>query len=235
MSPTPCQAYSIFCRFAGADWFTLGNCSQCGVAMKYQLEHPLLQQTCLSACQATVCKRTRLKMGVLLLLGFHCMLRTGEMLHLRASDLMVSEITGLVHLRKSKSGLRHNTKESVTIESPLVRAACLELLDRHRASQRSHLPIWSFSGSAFRNKFRQLCSLFHVLHLNFRPYSLRRGGATAYFMSCGLMEKTLIRGRWASSSVARIYLCDSLAQLPILKGTKETQSLVEKYLPFLSS
>lgn len=175
------------------------------------------------------------EMGVLLLLGFHCMLRTGEILHLRPCDLMVSDITGLVHLKKSKSGLRHNTKESVTIESALVRAACLELLDRHRASQRSHLPIWKFSGSAFRSKFRQLCSLFHVLHLNFRPYSLRRGGATAYFMSCGLMEKTLIRGRWASSSVARIYLCDSLAQLPILKGAKETQNLVEKYLPFLSS
>ncbi len=143
--------------------------------------------------------------GALLLIGFHCMLRTGEILQLHVSDLLVSPTTGVVHLRSSKGGLRHNTKESVTIESPMVRAVCLELVDRHRALGTCHLPIWNHSGSLFRKRFSELCSKFHVVHLGFRPYSLRRGGATAFFMSTGLMERTLIRGRWSSSSVARIY------------------------------
>ena len=192
--------------------------------------------TDLVVSMASYCMQTGLfDFGALLLVGFHCMLRTGEILQLRASDFLVSEETGVVHLHSSKSGLRHNTKESVTIESPMVRAVCLELVERRRASYTSHLPIWLYSGSLFRKQFAKVCEKFHVMHLNFRPYSLRRGGATAYFMGCGLMEKTLIRGRWASSSVARIYLCDSLAQLPVLKGTKETALMVKHYLPFLSS
>ena len=104
------------------------------------------------------------------------MLRTGEILQLRASDFLVSEETGIVHLHSSKSGLRHNTKESVTIESPMVRAVCLELVERRRASYTSHLPIWLYSGSLFRKQFAKVCEKFHVMHLNFRPYSLRRGG-----------------------------------------------------------
>ena len=192
--------------------------------------------TDLSISMASCClQEGAFEMGTLLLLGFHCMLRTGELLQLRISDLLVSDVTGIVHLRSSKSGLRHNTKESVTIDSPMVRAVCLELVERRRVSPYRNLPIWRFSGTHFRKEFSRLCERFHVLHLNFRPYSLRRGGATAFFMGCGLMEKTLIKGRWASSSVARIYLCDSLAQLPVLKGTKETQELITKFLPFLSS
>ena len=174
-------------------------------------------------------------LATLLLLGFHCCLRTGELLTLAADDLLVNESAGIVHLRASKGGLRHNVKESVTIECPMVRQVTMQMVDIQRETGMSAVPLWPHSGQAFRNAFQKLCGEFDVLALNFRGYSLRRGGATAFFQATGSMERTLVRGRWASSSVARIYICDALSQIPKLKGTKKTKKMLERYLPVLST
>ena len=48
--------------------------------------------------------------------------------------------------------------------------------------------------------------------MGFKPYSVRRGGATAYFRATRNMEAALDRGRWSSARVARIYLNDGLAR-----------------------
>ena len=48
--------------------------------------------------------------------------------------------------------------------------------------------------------------------IGFRMYSLRRGGATAFFRKTRSMEAALDRGRWGSSRVARVYLNDGLAR-----------------------
>ena len=47
---------------------------------------------------------------------------------------------------------------------------------------------------------------------NFKPYSIRRGGATAFYRRTKRMDETLERGRWASYRVARIYVNDGLAK-----------------------
>lgn len=50
-----------------------------------------------------------------------------------------------------------------------------------------------------------------------KPYSMRRGGAT-YLLQAGVpVETILVRGRWRSIAVARLYLEDGLAQLPSLR------------------
>ena len=172
-------------------------------------------------------------LATLLLLGFHCCLRTGEILNIAADDLLVNSETGILHLKKTKGGIRHNTKESVTIECPMVREVVLQTIAIQKQRRLLSVPLWTSSGQAFRSAFYRLCKQFDVVHLNFRGYSLRRGGATAYFQACGSMERTLLRGRWASSAVARIYLCDALSQLPKLKGTTKTKSMMKQFLPIL--
>ena len=52
---------------------------------------------------------------------------------------------------------------------------------------------------------------------DFRPYSLRRGGATMYFGRRGSLDRLLVQGRWASSKTARIYINEGLAVLAELK------------------
>ena len=58
---------------------------------------------------------------------------------------------------------------------------------------------------------------------------LTRGGATYEMQSHGLMEKTLIRGRWKNSSIARLYICDGLAMLSRLCMTWNAKFLVAKF------
>ena len=52
-----------------------------------------------------------------------------------------------------------------------------------------------------------------VEHLGFRPYSLRRGGATQAFRETGNMPAVLEKGRWAHTRTASTYLNDGLARL----------------------
>ena len=80
----------------------------------------------------------------------------------------------------------------------------------------SKIPLWQKSGSASRALFGKVLEKLEIGHLCFRPYSLRRGGATWEMQSHGLMERTLMSGRWKNSNVARIYTQDGLALLPKL-------------------
>ena len=95
--------------------------------------------------------------------------------------------------------------------------------------QRHYLPCWHQSGSAFRTLFRKMLVQLDLSELQFQPYSLRRGGATFEMQSHRLMEKTLLRGRWWNSGVARIYLCDGLSVLPSLKMSLEAKHLVARF------
>ena len=64
----------------------------------------------------------------------------------------------------------------------------------------------------FYRLFKQGLCWLGLEDYGFLPYSLRRGGATAYFRATRNMEATLDRGRWSSARVARIYVNDGLAR-----------------------
>ena len=177
-------------------------------------------------------QRKNLEFAVLMLVGFHALLRTGEMLSISPSDFLLNNETGILRLPKSKSGTRRNTHEMVTIEDAVVRQVVQTLIDVRAAKLTAHLPIWQSSGTSFRQTFHRYLRFFRVEHLCFRPYSLRRGGATAFFQATGSMEATLLRGRCGSSGVARIYLCDALSQLPRLQIDPATRKVIQRYLSY---
>lgn len=77
--------------------------------------------------------------------------------------------------------------------------------------------LWPHSAQAFRDKFESYMRFFNIEHLKMKPYSLRRGGAT-FLLQEGLpLDCILLRGRWKSLGVARLYLEDGLAQIPQLR------------------
>lgn len=195
---------------------------------------PPLPEDLLWAMMSAAVQNGQFDLASLLGLGFHCFLRTGELLAIRPIDLLLRNGKGVVHLPASKGGTRHNIKESVTIFDATLVVLLQDLLRRKKEKNLMRVPIWTRNGNAFRDEFSKLADFFGVSHLRFRGYSLRRGGATAFFNATGLMEKTLIRGRWASVSVAKLYLCDSLAQLPSLVASAHTQQLVKQYRAFWS-
>ena len=170
-----------------------------------------------------------LTMAALILLGFHCLLRTGELLQVRPCDFLLDGNKGLVSLPSSKSGVRNNTRESVSIHDPCTLEVVQAMLDLKNQFHLQQVACWNRSGTAFRALFRRALDALQVASLGFRPYSLRRGGATLEMQTHGLMEKTLIRGRWKNSNIARLYICDGLSLLPSLRMTWQSKMLIAQY------
>lgn len=169
------------------------------------------------------------ELGVLLALGFHCLLRTGELLALMPGDLLLGSHTGLVALRNTKTGKRDNAQEVLSINDEVVLELLHQFLALRKSSPAFGVPIWSGTPSLFRRHFAALCKLAGLDQHQFRPYSLRRGGATHTFQQTQSMEFTLQRGRWQSSRVARVYISDGLSYLPSLVLSPVTKAFLSTY------
>ena len=165
--------------------------------------------------------------ALLALAAFDLVLRTGEMLELRQSD--VESSTGrsgmVIRLRGTKVGQRRGADESVVVEDSLVRAAFrlltqgLEPGDRLLAAQEHH---WRYLWNAAIRALK-------LQHLDVRAYSLRRGGATWLFRKTGSFDRCLDRGRWGNSRNARTYIEDAAAMAASLRLTEAEQQTLEAF------
>ena len=89
--------------------------------------------------------------------------------------------------------------------------------------------ILSTSNAEFRLFFKQLCDTLQLQEWNFKPYSLRRGGATHHFRSQGQLSRTIVRGRWNSARAARVYINDGIAALAAFQFPPTTLELLKKH------
>ena len=135
------------------------------------------------------------------------------MLAMRLSDLTFgSDGRGVVNLGYTKGGKRHAAFEASAVNDPVCGRVFLKVL--------ADLPSGtSMENYVFRGKTHRFYALFHagikflgLEEFGFLPYSIRRGGATAFFRATRNMEAALDRGRWSSARVGRIYLNDGLAR-----------------------
>ena len=190
----------------------------------------------LRICQALVgvfLELQHIHMCFLVALGFHAYLRTGELLRLRFGDVSADLRQGVVTVRASKSGLRFNIDEAVTLTDRTILSFWQQLL--HTRPDPTAF-IWSRGARAFRAAFYQGLAVLDVSALQFQPYSLRRGGATHHFLQKRTVDSILIRGRWRSLSVARLYLEDGLATLQQLQMSPRATALVSRFAsPFHST
>ena len=148
--------------------------------------------------------------GVSLLVGFYTMLRTGELLGLRSSHLLSdpSRQQVLISLGLTKGGKRTGAAESVILGyEPIVRLVKFWKSVAHQST-----PL-ALSPAKWRGLFNEgLCAL-KLETFGFRPYSLRRGGATFWFSKHQSLDRILISGRWQTQKSARIYINEGLALL----------------------
>ena len=56
-----------------------------------------------------------------------------------------------------------------------------------------------------------------IADVGYKPYSLRRGGASFDYRQHGVVSRTTLRGRWNSAKTARIYITDAMAVLAAVK------------------
>lgn len=191
---------------------------------------PITREIILSMAYYGICHHD-IFFSCLLCLGFFTLLRTGELLNLRGSDLLVNSSQVVVSLKNTKTGQRNSADEMVTTDdlfTIMVVQTARDVLASHGAL--SHR-LWEFSGQAFRSHFDAYLKRFKIQSLGFRPYSMRRGGATWLLQSTGSMELALLKGRWASHRVARIYIADGLSKLPDLVLPESTKFLLKAWDP----
>lgn len=154
-------------------------------------------------------------------------MRTGELLSLRYKDLEASSDCAIVSLATSKSGLRTGAHEAIAIRDKLT----LDLLNTLLVVTEYHPgdKLWPWSGQSFRAEFSTLSKFFRVCRLKFKPYSMRRGGATFLLQEGMALESILIGGRWKSVAVARLYLEDGLSLVPSLRIHGTDRARVNSY------
>ena len=170
-----------------------------------------------------------LSFAAMMVLGFYGLLRTGELMQIRPSDILVGRRAAVISLKDTKSGLRNAAHETVSITEDLALEVLRAAISESASNNFQKVPLWSKSPQCFRNAFRRHCSMFHLQAHNFRPYSLRRGGATAIFQQSGSMELALLKGRWTSTKVAKIYLADGLSYLPGLTYSVDARKQLSKW------
>ena len=168
-----------------------------------------------------------------LLLGFHGLLRTGEILSITKGQVTVSSQarTAIISLGLTKSGKRQGAAESVTVHLyDAIRRLADWINSPHTSSQLCQ------SSAQWRTQFSHTLNQLGFSSLDFRPYSLRRGGATFYFRQHGSFDRLLIHGRWQTSKTARIYINEGLAILAELspKWTPFARNLRSQYLNSLN-
>lgn len=133
--------------------------------------------------------------GISLLLGFHALLRTAELLALQAHQLHMTSATqpAVLSLGLTKSGKRVGAEESVTISD---RTLLLCLWNWKRSV--SQFAFLCPKPHQWRKLFQDCLEGIRVTDWGFRPYSLRRGGATAFFTRCGSLDQVIVLGRWTA-------------------------------------
>ena len=148
--------------------------------------------------------------SVSILVCFYAMLRTGEVLGIRNSDIAMNSGTApaVISLGLTKGGKRTGAAESVTLTAA-VALKWLWLWKSQNGPRASLCP----SASVWRKMFKSCLSDLSLSLFEFRPYSLRRGGSTFWFAKHGSLDRLLVAGRWQAARTARIYINEGLSVL----------------------
>ena len=152
--------------------------------------------------------------GVSLLVGFYGMLRTGEILGLHSSHISVDprHCKAVVSLGLTKTGKRQGAAESVVLGYDIV----VFFLKRWKSLAGTFQAL-APTPAVWRKLFNQELEALKLQSFGFRPYSLRRGGATWWFSRHQNLDRILIQGRWSAPKTAKIYLNEGLAVLAELR------------------
>ena len=190
---------------------------------------PPLTEVLVRSISAYELHHNRLEMATCLMLAFYALLRTGELLALTTEDVLLGKQAAVISLHSTKTSKRYAAHDAISIQDPFVLELLRTLLQVRKDQGLIRLGLWSGTHQHFRSRFKRLTEIYGVQNHHFRPYSLRRGGATRLFQETGSMELVLTKGRWESSKVAKMYISDALSYLPSIKLSNETKLLLQRF------
>ena len=80
----------------------------------------------------------------------------------------------------------------------------------------------------FRKLLKELVEGLGLKEAGYKPYSLRRGGATGDFRRHGSLDRATVRGRWRSSASARIYITEGVEMYARLQRRVELEDELQR-------
>jgi len=166
------------------------------------------------------------ELGLMMIVNFYCMFRTGEPFQVRAADVVPNGhwTRAVIRLTDTKTSKRGSgLVEYVNIDDGDVLTALKAVVSR-RAPGELVMPV---PPAEFRRLFAAGLKALRLTDCGYKPYSMRRGGATWLFRSTGNMQLVLERGRWANTKTARMYLTDGLASWQSLQIPPSTNALLQ--------
>jgi hypothetical protein len=98
-----------------------------------------------------------------------------------------------------------------------------------------HSPLFSGCQAQFRQRFSLLLHDLELHEWGFKPYSLRRGGATHHFQLNGQLSSTVVKGRWGSAKSARVYINDGLATMASFRFDPNQSRKINKAIEHLEA
>ena len=145
-----------------------------------------------------------------MLVGFFGLLRTGEILSVTKAHVAITSPKGpaVLSLGLTKGGKRQGAAESITL---YVEDVCRRLYQwkYHQSGGRK----MALKSHQWRKQFADTLTALKFDQFDFRPYSLRRGGATYFFKQHQSFDQLLNQGRWQTVKTARLYVNEGLAVL----------------------
>ena len=108
----------------------------------------------------------------------------------------------IINLGLTKGGKRRGKEEQVTTTDESV----ILLLSLALEGRMPGFRLISKGELHFRTSFKRQLQMLNLDPNHFKPYSLRRGGATSHFEETASFDLTMKIGRWQNSRTARQYL-----------------------------
>ena len=146
-----------------------------------------------------------------LLLGLVGLMRTGEIVSLKCSQLQFLGGGTQLHisLPDSKGAKRSGLQESVVIRHHLTVTFFAKAFSKHAPQDF----ISHCTHASLGRDLARIALAIGLRHPNLMPYSLRRGGATWLFTSISNYDYVQDHGRWSQSKTCRIYINQGMADL----------------------
>jgi len=168
--------------------------------------------------------------GVLLAIGFHCLLRPGELLLLTWADVMLSDDltdcdgSGAVAIGRPKTRFSGGRIQHVLILCRWLGWYIAAVRDAFKPKPTDR--IFPFTYACLLARWNEL---LHALSLPtaWTPSSLRAGGTTHYYRSGAHLEWIRLRGRWKVATSLEHYVQEAVAWLLQNQLSEKTKLIIK--------
>ena len=148
--------------------------------------------------------------------AFRCLLHTGELLALQARDVVIpaGSHSAVLYLGETKTSPQNPHAGTVSCHD----ATLVDLLRMWKSTCDPEAFLVPWTQSRFRSAFSSALITLRLDHYQYKPYSLRRGGATDLWLTCRSYSQVAHTGRWQLKELSK-------STFRILQGAPPTYNL----------